>query len=153
MALKYVFTSACMLSYVWLFVTPWTVAHQAPLSMRFARQDYWSWLPIPFSGDLPHLGTEPTSPVFPAVQMDSLLLEPSRSPCIYWAGHRSSFGVFIRSNGKPERIFLANPIDLSRSSQTCSIIAPVPANSWLPPADQGCRFPPSCHLYHVVTAA
>ena len=48
-----------LLSCVWLFVTPWTVAHQAPLSMGFHRQVYWSRLPFPTPGDLPDLGTEP----------------------------------------------------------------------------------------------
>ena len=38
------------------FVTSWTIAHQAPLSMGFPRQEYWSGLPFPFPGDLPHLG-------------------------------------------------------------------------------------------------
>ena len=42
------------LSHIWLFATPWTVAHQAPLSMEFSRQEYWSRLPLPFSGDLPN---------------------------------------------------------------------------------------------------
>ena len=40
------------LSHVWLFATPWTVAHQPPLSMRFARQEYWNGLPCPPPGDL-----------------------------------------------------------------------------------------------------
>ena len=48
-------------SHVCLFVTLWTVAHQAPLSMGFSRQEYWSGLPCPATGDLPDLGTEPTS--------------------------------------------------------------------------------------------
>ena len=43
------------------FVTPWTVAHQAPLSMGFPRQKYWSELPFPSPGDLPNPGTEPVS--------------------------------------------------------------------------------------------
>ena len=43
-------------------MTPWTVAHQAPLSMGFSRQEYWSGLPFPPPGDLPDLGVEPTSP-------------------------------------------------------------------------------------------
>ena len=50
------------LSRVWLFVTPWTVAHQAPLSMGFSRQEYWSGLPFPSPGDLPNPGIEPGSP-------------------------------------------------------------------------------------------
>ena len=42
--------------------TPWTVAHQAPLSMGFSRQEYWSGLPFPSAGDLPDPGIEPRSP-------------------------------------------------------------------------------------------
>ena len=49
----------------------WTVAHQAPLSMGFSRQEYWSGLPFPSPGDLPNPGIKPTSP---ALQVDSLLL-------------------------------------------------------------------------------
>ena len=46
------------LSYVWLFVTPWTAVRQAPLSMGFSRQKHWSRLPFPSPGDLPDPGTE-----------------------------------------------------------------------------------------------
>ena len=52
------------LSHVRLFVTPWTVAPQAPLLMGFSRQEYWSGLPFPSPGDLPDPGTEPGSSVF-----------------------------------------------------------------------------------------
>ena len=55
----------CMLSHfsrAWLFAAPWTVARQGPLSMGFPRQEYWSGLPYPPPGDLPHPGTEPMSP-------------------------------------------------------------------------------------------
>ena len=62
---------ACVLSCVWLFVTLWAVAHQAPLSMRLSRQEYWSGLPCPRPGDLPNPGIEPGSP---ALQEDSLPL-------------------------------------------------------------------------------
>ena len=55
-------------------VTPWTVAGQAPLSMEFSRQEYWSGLPLPSPGDLPDPGIKPGSPV---LQEDSLLSEPS----------------------------------------------------------------------------
>ena len=50
------------LSCVWLFTTPWTVAHQAPPSIGFSRQEYWSGLPFPSPGDLPYPGIEPRSP-------------------------------------------------------------------------------------------
>ena len=52
----------CMLSHVQLFVTPWTVARQARLSMGFSRQEYWSGLPFPPPGHLPDPGIEPVSP-------------------------------------------------------------------------------------------
>ena len=54
-------------SRVWLFVTLWTVAHQAPLSMGFFRQEYWSGLPCPAPGDLPDWRIAPTSLMSPAV--------------------------------------------------------------------------------------
>ena len=58
----------CMLSCVQFFVTSWTVARQAPLSMRFTRQEYWSELPFLPPGDLPDPGIKPESP---ALQRDS----------------------------------------------------------------------------------
>ena len=54
----------CLLSRftcVQLFVTPWIIAHQAPLSMGFSRQEHWSGLPCPSPGDLPDPGIEPVS--------------------------------------------------------------------------------------------
>ena len=55
-----------MLSHVWLFVTLWTVAHQAPLSMGFSRQEYWSGLPFPSPGDPPDPRIKPVSLASPA---------------------------------------------------------------------------------------
>ena len=52
-----------LLGRVRLFVTPWTIASQAPLSMGFPGQEYWSGLPFPSPGDLPDPGVEPKSPV------------------------------------------------------------------------------------------
>ena len=63
-----------LLSGVRLFATPWTVAYQAPLSMGFSRQEYWSVLPFPSPGDLPNPGFKPWSP---ALQTDAL---PSKPP-------------------------------------------------------------------------
>ena len=50
-------------------MTPWTVAHQAPLSMGFSRQEYWSRLPFTTPGDLPHPGIKPGSPALQAVSL------------------------------------------------------------------------------------
>ena len=55
---SYVCLRAQLLSCVWLFATPWTVAHQAPLSMGFSRQESWSGLPSPSPGALPNPGVE-----------------------------------------------------------------------------------------------
>ena len=73
-------STASRLSRVRLFVTPWTAACQAPLSMKFSRQEYWSVLSSPPSGDLPDLGIKPASPVLLALQADSLPTEPSGKP-------------------------------------------------------------------------
>ena len=62
----------CAKSVVSDSVTPWAVAHQAPLSMGFSRQEIWSGLPCPPPGDLPDPGIEPTSPAAPTLQADSL---------------------------------------------------------------------------------
>ena len=62
-----------LLSCVRLFATAWTVAYQAPPSMRFSRHEYWSGLPFPSPGDLPDPGIEPVSLTF---QADTLTSEP-----------------------------------------------------------------------------
>jgi len=84
---------ACMLSRfsrVRLFVTPWTIACQAPLSMTFSKQEEWNGLPCPPPGIFPTPGIKPVSPASPALQSDSLPLSHWGSPwlrsipwCIY----------------------------------------------------------------------
>ena len=63
-----------------LFVTPWTIAHEAPPSMEFSRQAYWSRLPFPSPGDLPDPGIKPLSPT---LRTDALPSEPPGNPSIY----------------------------------------------------------------------
>ena len=65
---------------LWLFATPWAVAYQAPPFMEFSRQEYWSGLPFPSPGDLPHPGIEPK---FSTLQADTLLPEPPGKPRSY----------------------------------------------------------------------
>ena len=62
-----------LISHVQTFATPWTVAHQAPLSMGFSRQEYWIGLPFPSPGDLPDTGIKSESST---LQVDSLPSEP-----------------------------------------------------------------------------
>ena len=66
-----------LLSRVQLFATLWTIAHQAPLSMGFSRQEDWSGLAFPSQGHLPDPGIEPRSP---ALQADALISEPPGKP-------------------------------------------------------------------------
>ena len=65
------------LSRVQLFAIPWTAARQAPLSMKFSRQEYWSGLPVPAPEDLPDSGIEPGSP---ALQVSCALNHPETIP-------------------------------------------------------------------------
>ena len=74
---------ACVLSHVQLFVTPWTVAHQAPLSMGFSRQEYWSGLPCPLPGDLLDPGIKPDFLTSPA-----------------WAGGSFTTGTTCKTQGR-----------------------------------------------------
>ena len=69
------------LSRVRLFATPWTIAYQAPLSMGFSRQEYWSGLPFPSPGDLPYPGIKPRSP---ALWADTLSSKPPGKPILTW---------------------------------------------------------------------
>ena len=93
-------------SHVRLFVTLWTVAHQAR-SMGFSRQEYWSGLPLPSPGDLPGPGIKPASSVSPELQGDSLpltgeylftillLKNPTlTSVVIYFVTHNLDFQLF-----------------------------------------------------------
>ena len=70
------------LSHVYLFATTQTVVHQAPLSMRFPRQEYWNRLPFPTPGDLPNPRIKPVSP---ALAGGFFITEPlGKSPIIYY---------------------------------------------------------------------
>ena len=69
-----------LISYVQLFTTLWTIACQAPLSMEFSRQEYWSGLPCPSPRDLPNPGIEPMSLVPPALAGKIFTTETSGKP-------------------------------------------------------------------------
>ena len=77
------YTHVCMLSQVWLLVTPWTVALQAPLSMRFFKQEYWSGLPSPPPALFLTQGSKPCVLCFPHWQVNSLPVSHLGSPDIY----------------------------------------------------------------------
>ena len=72
-----------LLNHVRLFVTLWAVARQAPLSMGFSRQEYWSALPCPPLGNLPDPGIKPMSLTFPALAGGFFTTEPPGKPAAY----------------------------------------------------------------------
>ena len=80
-----------LLSCVSLFATPWTVVYQAPPSMEFSRQEYWSALPFPSPGDLPDSGMEPGSP---ALEAEVLIIWVTREAQM--VKRASDFGVGSR---------------------------------------------------------
>ena len=73
---------AQLLSRFRLFATPWTVAHQVPLSMGFSRQEDWSELPFPPLGYLPDPGIDLVSPAFPALAGGFFTTEPPGTPSL-----------------------------------------------------------------------
>ena len=91
-------------SHVQVFATLWTVAHQAPLSMGFSRQEYWSGLSCPPPGDLPDPGIKPQSLMCPALA--SLPLVP---PGKSWGTNRAAQIVWPQSDAKlPEAAWVAS---------------------------------------------
>ena len=106
----------CVLSRVWLFVMPWTVAHQAPLSMGFSRQEYWSGLLLP-SRDLPDLGIKTESPP-PALAGGFLTLGPPEKPlrpCLYMVMGRTPASFFCTWTSSLSRV----PFPLEWPWQPC----------------------------------
>ena len=86
-----------LLSHVRLFAIPWTVAYQAPPSMEFSRQKYWSGLPLPSPGDLSDPGIEPRSPT---LQADDLPSELPGKPTLSLVS-LSRFNLYIYINSIP----------------------------------------------------
>ena len=87
-----------VLSCVLLFVTPWTVARQAPLLMGFSRQEYWSGPPFPSPGDLPNPGIKPVSP---ALAGKFFTTEPPEKPKEVYV---SFINQHININLQPQKV-------------------------------------------------
>ena len=76
-----------------ILLQPHAVARQAPLSMGFCRQEYWSGLPFPTPGDLPNPEIKPASPVLPVLPAESLLAEPPGKPRSFLCTHKKKMHV------------------------------------------------------------
>ena len=108
-----------LLSRVRLFVTPWTVAYQAPPSMERSRQEYWSGLPFPSPGDLPDPGIKPRSPT---LQADALPSEPAGKPWCFKPGFKSCVLSLAFINTREfswEMMFQRNCIRYFHESSVC----------------------------------
>ena len=79
-AFSILFVCAQWLSCFPVFATLWTIAFQTSLSMAFSRQEYWNGLPFPSPGDIPNLGNEPTSPLFPVLAGVVFTSQPPGKP-------------------------------------------------------------------------
>ena len=113
-----------MLSYVQFFATLWTVTCQAPPSMKFSRQEYWSGLPFPSPGDLQDPGFEPRSP---ALQADSI---PSEPPGKLQRKGSAQFSLSVVSDSlRPHGLQASQSITNSRSlCRLMSIESVMPSN-------------------------
>ena len=78
------------------FVTPWTVAWQAPPSMGFPREEYWDGLPFPSLGDLPDPGIEPKSPMSPALAGGFFTTKPPGKPWNVALAAMKTFNLTVR---------------------------------------------------------
>ena len=144
LVLEPIFLLAQSLSCVWLFVILWTVAHQAPLSMGFPRQEYWSGLPVASPEDFPDPGIELYFLHFLQWQVNSLPLAPPRKPhvsSLEWEKKYCPFRI-IKFISDLTSSLCWNPMDrgawltpwLQKKVQsTDSLILVLPPNSpWLP---------------------
>ena len=87
--------AACSLSHFQLFATPWTVAHQAPRSTGFSRQEYWGGLPFPSPGNCPDPEIKSTSHVSPALAGRVFSTEPAGKPLRCLLSHQKKPGVIV----------------------------------------------------------
>ena len=118
--------NVCLLSHfsrVQLFATLWTRASQAPLSMGFSRQEYWSALPCPPPGDLPDPGIKPVSP---ALKTNSLPSEPPRNVCACVLSHFSCVPLFATLRTVAHQTPLS--IELSRQEYWSALPCPPPGD-------------------------
>ena len=125
-------------SCVQLFVTPWTVAHQAPLSMGFSRQEYQSGLPCPSPEDLPNPGIKLASLEAPALQTDSFPLSNQGSP---WLMRQITQTQSMTTALMPI-LLLGENLRVSQSPSPTSTSLSVPSSVLSPPS-------PPLSLLHV----
>ena len=118
---------ASMFSHIQFSVTLWTVAHQAPLSVGFSRQEYWSGLPFPTPGHLPDAGIEPMSPESPALAGRFFIIVPPGKPCQCLLGREGAKPLVWSSQGSA--LAFASSISTS-SGEPLVLSGPDPLLGW-----------------------
>ena len=118
---------ACMFTHLQLSVTLWTIAHQAPLSMGFSRQEFWSGLPFLTPGDLPDPGIEPKSAESPALAGRFFTMVPPGKPLsnVSWRGKEPNLG----GNNPGPALACAASISVS-SGEPLVPSGPYPSSGW-----------------------
>ena len=99
---------ACFLSCVQLFATPWTATYQAPVSMEFSKQEYWSGLLFPIPRNFPDPGIKPTPPIAPALVGRFFTTEPSEKH--YWGIYTAATAT-ATAKSLQSCLTLCDPID------------------------------------------
>ena len=137
----------CVFSCVWLFVTPWTVACQAPLSIGFPRQEYWSGSPLPSPGIFPTQGSKSPLPRLLHWQVGSLPRAPPENVLMSLRSPAQAF-LPLRKGNKAGR-------DMLSALYSLKVGVLLEEEGVLAPANTGCRWPAwisqescSCH-YHM----
>ena len=129
-------------SHVQLFVTLWTVTHQAPLSMGFSRQEYWRVLPCPPPGDLPNPGTEPTPLMSPALAGGFF------TTSVTWVVQKSRIQLPVQKTRGGCLGYLHTPSDCSLCPGQCNLILSLHAVPQAPlvslPSHTALWSPPTC---------
>ena len=116
------------LSCVQLFATPWTVAHQAPLSVRFPKQERWNGWPFPPLEDLPDPGIEPASPAAPDLAAGFCTAEPTGKPITKYKRQEQKPGGIYHG----ERACLClSPFQSGTQEDTAACISAAPFNPFL----------------------
>ena len=111
------------------FATPWTVAHQAPLSMRFPRREHWSGLPFPYQGDLPDPGIEPSSPAWGGGFFTTEA--PGKATVIrvaLWKWLLCCLPGFICDPVKDNKLYLLSNYSVLMDSQVVLVVKNLPAS-------------------------
>ena len=131
------YVNICVFTRVWLFATPWTVAHQTPLSMEFSRQAYGSKLPFPFQGIFPNQGLNWCSLVSPTL---------ANRFFTNWATQEGPHVNTWKSCSSTGQCMMGFPGSSEGKESSCNVgdLSSIPRLGWSPGGRHGSPFQYSC---------